>query len=312
MTEQAVLTRDTLISKYDGRAPRYTSYPTAAQFTPAVDETAYRRWLAELPPSAPVSLYAHIPFCKRLCWYCGCNTRSVNRSEPIRDYVALMLQEIAMVREALPGRLPARAVHLGGGTPNMLERAELEAIFGALRQAFLITSDAEISAELDPAVLTREWVDAAADMGLNRASLGVQNLAPEVQAAVNRRESFAEIQAAFGWLRAAGVTSINVDLMYGLPAQTFIGAATIVRRRRRTLTPLNALSFGMRPVAVLTGGVAFHDLILAFPCLAADRPQSVDSGRHRRAPPPVRRRGGSDRLHPARGAGPGLRPWRVW
>jgi len=220
MNALAPLSRPELIAKYDGRAPRYTSYPTAAQFTPAVDAATYRRWLAALPRSTSVSLYAHIPFCKRLCWYCGCNTRAVNRPEPIRDYAALLMQEIAMVREALPGRLRAHAAHLGGGTPNMLQPAEMDALFKAWREAFDLAPDAEISAEIDPAVLTRHWVSAAALNGLNRASLGVQNLDPEVQKAVNRRETFSEIEKAFGWLREADVKSINVDLMYGLPSQT--------------------------------------------------------------------------------------------
>jgi oxygen-independent coproporphyrinogen-3 oxidase len=220
MSVQTLLSREDLVARYDGRAPRYTSYPTAAQFTPAVDAAVYRNWLGDLDVEAPLSLYLHIPFCERLCWYCGCNTRAVNRPEPIRDYVALMLREIDRVAEALPGRMRAGAVHLGGGTPNMLHTAELEAIFAKLRSVFHLDPAAEISAELDPAVLTEDWVKTAAGVGLNRASVGVQNLAPEVQEAVNRRESFAEIEAAFSWLRAAGVGSINVDLMYGLPRQT--------------------------------------------------------------------------------------------
>lgn len=209
-----------LIAKYDGAAPRYTSYPTAVQFTPEVDAATYRRWLAELPVADPVSLYLHIPFCARLCWYCGCNTRAVNRPEPIGEYVQLLLREAEMVQQALPARLAARAIHLGGGTPNMLSPDELAAIFQALKSMFDITSDLEVAAELDPAVLTREWVLAAASHGLNRASLGVQNLAPEVQQAVNRADRFDEIERCAGWLREAGVGSINLDLMYGLPHQT--------------------------------------------------------------------------------------------
>jgi oxygen-independent coproporphyrinogen-3 oxidase len=245
MTVQTLLPREQLVARYEGRAPRYTSYPTAPQFTPAVDEQTYRGWLSALAPGEALSLYLHIPFCKRLCWYCGCNTRAVNGPEPIRDYVALMLREVEMVRGALPARMAARAAHLGGGTPNMLAPAELRAIFGKLREAFDLQPDAEVSAELDPAVLTRDWVEAAAAEGLNRASLGVQNLAGEVQAAVNRRESFGEIEAALGWLRAAGVRSINVDLMYGLPAQTVAN----------TLSTIDAIA-GLRPERLALFGYA--------------------------------------------------------
>lgn len=209
-----------LVARYDGRAPRYTSYPTAVQFTPAVDEATYRGWLRELPADDPVSLYLHIPFCSRLCWYCGCNTRAVNRHEPVGEYVELLLAELALLEQALPGRMKASAVHLGGGTPNMLTPQELGAIFGALKAAFRFTPGYEVAAELDPAVLTREWVDAAAFHGLSRASLGVQNLDPVVQQAVNRRESFEDIARCVGWLRDVQIASINLDLMYGLPHQT--------------------------------------------------------------------------------------------
>jgi oxygen-independent coproporphyrinogen-3 oxidase len=209
-----------LVARYEGRVPRYTSYPTAVQFTPDVTAAAYRAWLAALAPDEAVSVYLHIPFCARLCWYCGCNTRAVNDRKPIGDYVQLLLAELDMLAAALPGRLPAEAIHLGGGTPNMLSAPELAAIFGALRERFRLTPDAEIAAELDPAVLTRDWVKAAASHGLSRASLGVQNLDPKVQAAVNRHDTLEEITAGVGWLRAAGVASINLDLMYGLPHQT--------------------------------------------------------------------------------------------
>lgn len=209
-----------LIARYDGRAPRYTSYPTAVQFTPVVDAPTYRRWLAELPPEEAVSLYVHVPFCSRLCWYCGCNTRAVNRPEPIGEYVQYLLREVAMLREALPAKLAGSGVHFGGGTPNMLSVEELAAVFAALRTAFDLAEGAEIAAELDPASLRREWVQAAGRHGLNRASLGVQTLDPQVQAAVNRPQSYELVSDCVGWLRQAGVTSLNLDLMYGLPHQT--------------------------------------------------------------------------------------------
>lgn len=209
-----------LVARYDGRAPRYTSYPTALQFTPDVDEAVYRGWLAELPAEEAVSLYVHVPFCARLCWYCGCNTRAVNRREPIGEYVQLLLREIELLEAALPNRLPARAIHLGGGTPNMLSAEDMAGLFGVLERTFRLAPEREVAAELDPTSLSRDWVQAAARHGLNRASLGVQNLDPVVQAAVNREESFEQVANAVRWLREAGVESINLDLMYGLPHQT--------------------------------------------------------------------------------------------
>jgi len=237
------LAMDELIAKYDGRAPRYTSYPTAVQFTPEVDAATYRRWLAELPAADPVSLYLHIPFCAQLCWYCGCNTRAVNRHEPVRDYVNHLITEMDLLERALPHRLAANAIHLGGGTPNMLSPEEMTAIFGRLRQIFDVTADAEVAAELDPGVLTRDWVQAAASHGLSRASLGVQNLTPAVQTAVNREVSFEQIAACVGWLREAGVGSINLDLMYGLPKQTTVNTLSTVDKIL-TLRPERLALFG--------------------------------------------------------------------
>jgi oxygen-independent coproporphyrinogen-3 oxidase len=209
-----------LLCRYDGNAPRYTSYPTALQFTPAVDEAVYRGWLSELPANEAISLYVHIPFCARLCWYCGCNTRAVKAGKLVSDYVANLEQELALLEGALPGRMPVGSVHLGGGTPNMLSVDDLTQLFGALRHVFRFRPGADIAAELDPSVLTRDWVRAAVFHGLTRASLGVQALAPHVQAAVNRRESFEVVERAAGWLREAGIQSLNLDLMYGLPRQT--------------------------------------------------------------------------------------------
>lgn len=209
-----------LASKYDGRAPRYTSYPTAVQFTPDIGAATYRGWLGELPTDEAVSVYVHVPFCARLCWYCGCNTRVVNTHGPVADYVAYLQDELRLLGAALPGRLPVSAVHFGGGTPNMLSVDELDVVFGSLDDVFRLTPDLEVAAEIDPPGLTRDWVFAAARRGLNRASLGVQSLSPQVQAAVNRQGSLEEIARCVGWLREAGVASINLDLMYGLPHQT--------------------------------------------------------------------------------------------
>ena len=239
----APLTQSDLIAKYDGRAPRYTSYPTAVQFSPEVTAQTYRDWLGKLPAAEPVSLYLHIPFCARLCWYCGCNTRAVNHHAPIGDYVRYLLAEGELLAEALPSRLTVDAVHLGGGTPNMLTPHELTVIFKALRQMFRVQPDVEIAAELDPKVLTREWVQAAAGQGLTRASLGVQSLDPEVQAAVNRVESFEHVAQCVGWLREARVASINLDLMYGLPHQTVANTVSTVEQVL-TLRPDRLALFG--------------------------------------------------------------------
>jgi oxygen-independent coproporphyrinogen-3 oxidase len=209
-----------LVAKYGVRVPRYTSYPSAAQFTADVVESDHRAWLGSLDSRALVSLYVHIPFCDRLCWYCGCHTSVVHRRSPVEDYVETLRREIRLVRAALPARLTATALHFGGGTPNMLSPEDLQGLVEELRATFEFDDTFELAAELDPRILTSEWIDNAAQLGLNRASLGVQDLDPDVQAAINRRQPFAQIDWAVQRLRRAGAASINLDLMYGLPKQT--------------------------------------------------------------------------------------------
>lgn len=200
-------------------APRYTSYPTALQFSGAVDDSLYADWLSCVD-DAPVSLYVHVPFCRRLCWYCGCSTQATGRAEPVAAYAAALRAEIEMVGRAVGRTLRASAVHLGGGSPDSLSVPDLEASFAALSAAFRLEPDAEIAAELDPAHVTAGWIAAAGRLGLRRASLGVQTFAPHVQAAINRPQSFGVVEAVVDRLREAGVDSINFDLMYGLPRQS--------------------------------------------------------------------------------------------
>ena len=235
------LTTRALIERYDVNAPRYTSYPTAAQFTPAVGAGTWAEWLARAPLDQAVSLYLHIPFCKRLCWYCGCNTRAMNRAELISSYVDLLLAEADMVLAQIGRPVRVGSIHLGGGTPNMLSPQDLERLFAGLAARFDLSDCFEIAAELDPETLTAEWIEAAGRIGLSRASLGVQDLSPRVQAAVNRPESFDTIRWAVEALRDQGVASVNLDLMYGLPLQavenviTSLGQITTLKPDRIAL-----------------------------------------------------------------------------
>lgn len=232
-----------LIARYDAHAPRYTSYPTAAQFTTEVDAAVWGGWLDAAPADQAVSLYLHIPFCKRLCWYCGCNTRAMNRVAAMESYVDLLLAEADLVLARMGRRARVGSVHLGGGTPNMLPPETLERLFAGLAARFDLGDCFEIAAELDPEVLTEDWVRAAGRIGLTRASLGVQDLSPKVQAAVNRPESFETIRWAAGALRDQGVVSLNLDLMYGLPLQTVENVVTTLGQIT-TLKPERIALFG--------------------------------------------------------------------
>ncbi len=224
------LLHDPALAFADARAPRYTSYPTAVQFTPAVGAVEQATWLAALPHEASVSLYVHVPYCRRLCWYCGCNTRVVNARNPVADYRKQLLREVDLVAGEIGRPLTSRFIHLGGGSPDVLSKGDLYQLFDRLRRHFVISADAEIAAELDPANVKAAWVRAAADNGLNRASLGVQTFAPHVQEAINRVQSPAVVENAVAALRANGVHSINFDLMYGLPLQTTADVLSTVDR----------------------------------------------------------------------------------
>ncbi len=221
-----------LLAKYDRRVPRYTSYPTAPQFAPKVRAADYRAWLGGLDPALPLSLYFHIPFCDSLCWFCGCHTKVVRRYEPISAYLELLLGEMDRVADLLPGRHPGRHrvcnVHLGGGTPTILEPADMERLFARLRDRFDLVPGADVAVENDPREFNRDLVETMARVGVTRASLGLQDVNPQVQRAVNRVQSMDETARVANALRGAGVASINIDLMYGLPYQTVARVLTTI------------------------------------------------------------------------------------
>ena len=220
---------DHLIAKYGGRVPRYTSYPTAVQFSAAIGAADYQQWLARLSRAdGAVSIYIHVPFCAQLCWYCGCHTKVVNSRALIDTYVANLLAEIALVADALSERLTIGSVHFGGGTPNMLSSDEMTAILDRLAEKFDLGEAADIAVEIDPRLLSREWAAAAARAGVKRASLGVQDFCSRVQAAIHRTQSYALVAGAVAALRAAGIGSINLDLMVGLPRQSLASLAATV------------------------------------------------------------------------------------
>jgi len=216
----------------DRRLPRYTSYPTAVQFGPAVDASTYERWLADVPADAPLSLYLHVPFCAELCLYCGCHTSVARRHAPVAAYAALLQREINLVGTRLNGQTVSH-VHFGGGTPTMLQPDELERIMAALHARFRITAATEIAIEIDPRWLSRAQIAALAGVGVSRASLGVQDFEPRVQRAIGRQQSVEQTARAADGLREAGIVHINLDLMYGLPHQT---EATVRDTAERALT----------------------------------------------------------------------------
>ena len=218
-----------LLKYLDLRIPRYTSYPTATQFGLEIDARSYARWLATLPAAAPVSVYVHVPFCAELCLYCGCHMTVARRYAPVEAYVELLLREIALVGRVLGGR-SATHLHWGGGTPTILAPRDFRKVMAALRANFTFALAAELAIEIDPRTVTKEYVIELAEYGITRASLGVQDFNTRVQTAVNRVQSFEQTARVADWLRAAGIGSINLDLMYGLPYQNVASVETTVRR----------------------------------------------------------------------------------
>ncbi|WP_019643558.1 oxygen-independent coproporphyrinogen III oxidase [Novispirillum itersonii] len=212
--------RQDLVAKYDLRLPRYTSYPTAPHFSPAVTGSTYEGWLAELDPATPLSLYLHIAYCAEMCWFCGCHTKITRRYDPVADYLEVLMQEIELLASKLPGRFSARHVHFGGGSPTILSAEDFSRLIAHLKEHFDIADGAEIAVELDPRTADEAYVQAMATAGVTRASIGVQDFNRRVQEAVNRIQPYEEVAEVTGWLRKHGISEINMDLIYGLPYQT--------------------------------------------------------------------------------------------
>lgn len=208
------------------QAPRYTSYPTAVEFHNGVGAEDQAEALRAIAPGTVTSLYVHVPYCHEICWYCGCNTGAIGRSDRLDAYVETLEREIARVAAMSAGRVTS--VHFGGGSPNALAPASLIRVTRAIRDAFDMDPDAEWAIELDPRRVDNAMAAAIAESGFGRASLGVQTLSLRVQSAINRLQPLRTVSAVTARLRDAGVTAINFDLMYGLPHQTLDDIASTI------------------------------------------------------------------------------------
>lgn len=219
---------DDLVRRYSKPVPRYTSYPTAPHFHPGIDRVTYAEWLRSVPSDTALSLYIHVPFCDRLCWFCGCHTKQVLRYDPIAAYVPVVRREIETVAKLLDGQGRVTALHLGGGSPSMLRRDDLVGLASLIRDRFTIADTFEFSIEIDPNDMVPERYDDLAEAGVTRVSIGVQDFDPKVQAAINRLQSFEQTAEVVEGVRARGVASVNLDVLYGLPHQTLEGLGRTV------------------------------------------------------------------------------------
>ena len=214
-----------LIARLDRNGPRYTSYPTADRFVDGFDGKAYAEWARRRNTGGahrPLSLYLHLPFCRSLCYYCGCNkviTQDVSKSG---RYLGALKKEIAMQAELFGDDLAVTQMHWGGGTPTFYSMAELEDLFATVRRHFDLAPDGDYSIEIDPRTATPDTIAALGAMGFNRVSFGVQDFDPDVQRAINRIQSEEQTKGVIDAARAANFRSVNVDLIYGLPKQNLL------------------------------------------------------------------------------------------
>ncbi len=210
-----------LLEKYSKPGPRYTSYPTAPYFHSGFTEAD---WIEEIratqDPARGLSLYAHIPFCDTLCYYCGCNMVATGDYNKASVYLGFLEQEMDRVAALTDPRRQVKQLHWGGGTPTYLKPEDIRRLMGMMKSRFSISPDAEMGCEADPRELSREHLVALREAGFNRLSLGVQDLDERVQKAVNRVQPEELIHTVYGWARELGFSSINMDLIVGLPHQT--------------------------------------------------------------------------------------------
>jgi oxygen-independent coproporphyrinogen-3 oxidase len=214
----------TLESYASRQVPRYTSYPTAAQFSSDIGPDTLGQWAAALPGDARLSLYFHVPFCRSMCWYCGCHTKATRKDGPLIAYGQTLERELESAALAF-GQGPAGprdvvSIHWGGGTPSLLPAEVFRSVTGVMRNCFAVAGDAEHAMELDPRTIDDALVDTLVGGGINRVSLGVQDFTPRVQAAIGRVQPYELVATAVSRLAGAGLRDMNFDLIYGLPLQS--------------------------------------------------------------------------------------------
>ncbi len=228
---------------FDARVPRYTSYPPATAFTPQTGAAFQTQCLSDLDPATPVSVYIHIPFCERLCWFCACRTQGTSTLKPVVNYLRVLKQELALLRATLPAGITMGQMHWGGGTPTILPPEMIRELATAVKDVIPPAPDFSFSVEIDPTLVDDAKIDALAQMGMTRASIGIQDFAIDVQEAIGRKQSFADTKACVDSLRRAGITSLNADLVYGLPYQTPAKLADTIAKVR-VLDPDRIALFG--------------------------------------------------------------------
>jgi oxygen-independent coproporphyrinogen-3 oxidase len=211
-----------LIRTLDVAGPRYTSYPTAPEWSDSYTSADYGRALAAFSPDhTSLSLYVHIPFCAKMCFYCGCNVViRKTRGDAGDDYIDHLILEMDLIRARFPKNPLVKQLHWGGGTPNFLSSDQMTRLKYEIEQRFELDSTGEIAIEVDPRTVTQGQIVTLRRIGFNRISMGIQDFSETVQVAINRVQPYEDVHVLMGWIRDAGFESVNMDLIYGLPHQT--------------------------------------------------------------------------------------------
>jgi oxygen-independent coproporphyrinogen-3 oxidase len=228
---------------FDARVPRYTSYPTAPHFGGGVDSALFSKWIQAVPAGASISLYLHVPFCRRLCWFCACRTQGTSSDEPVRAYAQTLKAEIALLKRNLAPGITLSRLHWGGGTPTLLPADMMRDLADTIFDAVPMGDGAEFSVEIDPNEIDEARLDALAAAGMNRASIGVQDFDPDIQKTIGREQSYELTKRVADMIRARGVASLNADILYGLPHQTRARIADSVQKLL-TLSPDRVALYG--------------------------------------------------------------------
>ena len=216
MEQESQLTR---LGLFDARVPRYTSYPTAPHFSKEVGPETFAEWIEAIPAGASISLYMHVPFCRRLCWFCACRTQGTQSDDPVRAYSETLLAELKMLKDRLAPGVKLSRLHWGGGTPTLMPADMMRRVAEAVFEAVPMGEGAEFSVEIDPNEIDDARMDALAQSGMNRASIGVQDFDPQIQEVIGRDQSYEITKRAVDMIRTRGVESLNADILYGLPFQ---------------------------------------------------------------------------------------------
>lgn len=205
---------------FDSRVPRYTSYPTSPQFAAGVGAADMERWIGAIPAGSEISLYVHVPFCRRLCWFCACRTQGTSNMATVEAYLATVKTEIAMLKQRLAPGVRLSRLHWGGGTPTLLSPDMMRDLADRLFDVAPLAEGGEFSVEIDPNEIDTDRMDALVAAGMTRASIGVQDFDPEIQATIGRIQPYDMTRRVIEQLRDRGIASLNADILYGLPQQT--------------------------------------------------------------------------------------------